>query len=112
MKIMPIRYITDMESSLRFFQAIGLEADSGSHPASWAELNGRSGILALHAAPAEYAGQCELAFVTDEPLEGVVDRLVSAGFQPDAIVDQPFGRSFRVRDPEGVWVQVNEHAAT
>jgi uncharacterized glyoxalase superfamily protein PhnB len=52
----------------------------------------------------------ELAFEAEEPLEDVVARLRAAGFEPvTAIVDESYGRSFRVRDPEGLSIQVNEH---
>jgi hypothetical protein len=33
--------------------------------------------------------------------------LRSAGFDPGPIIDEGFGRSMRVRDPDGVWVQIN-----
>jgi len=52
----------------------------------------------------------ELAFEADEPLEEVVARLRRAGFEPaTAIVDESYGRSFRVCDPEGLSLQINEH---
>jgi hypothetical protein len=40
----------------------------------------------------------------EEPLEAITDRLRSAGFDPGPIMDEGFGRSMRVRDPDGVWV--------
>ena len=36
-------------------------------------------------------------------------RLRSAGFDPGPIVDENFGRSVRVRDPDRVWVQINQY---
>jgi hypothetical protein len=51
-----------------------------------------------------------LAFEADEPPEAIMARLRSAGFDPGPIVDENFGRSVRVRDPDGVWVQINEVA--
>jgi hypothetical protein len=35
--------------------------------------------------------------------------VAGAGFAPGVIVDENFGRSLRVVDPDGVAVQVNEH---
>jgi len=49
------------------------------------------------------------AFEADEPLEAVVARLADAGFPAEPIVDESFGRSFRVRDPDGVYVQINDN---
>jgi hypothetical protein len=46
---------------------------------------------------------------TTEPLEALAERLRAAGFEPEAIVDENFGRSLRVIDPDGVLVQVNEN---
>jgi catechol 2,3-dioxygenase-like lactoylglutathione lyase family enzyme len=109
MKVMPIRYCADMDASARFYRAVGLELGDATRSGSWVELPGAAGVLALHKAPADGVGACELAFEADEPLEEVVDRLRSAGFAPEPIVDESFGRSFRVRDPDGVWVQVNEN---
>lgn len=110
MRIMPIRYCTDMAASARFYQALGLKLAAASRPGTWLELPAASGVLALHATEdPEYVGSCELAFQTVESLEVVAGRLRAAGFEPDPIMDENFGRSLRVRDPDGVRVQINEH---
>jgi hypothetical protein len=122
MKVMPIRYSADVEASVRFYAALGLEAGVSdtpprgpqahravSRPRVWVEMPATAGVLAIHHAPADEAGVCELAFESEEPLEAVVTRLRAAGFDPDAIADENFGRSLRIKDPDGVWVQVNEH---
>ncbi|WP_152730031.1 VOC family protein [Goekera deserti] len=107
---MPIRYCSDVAASARFYRALGLDGGPVSRPGEWAELPAATGMLALHHAGGESpAGSCELAFECDEPLEAVADRLRAAGFTPDGVVDESFGRSLRVADPDGVWVQVNEH---
>jgi len=108
MRVLPIRYCTDVEASTRFYRALGLELGAATRPGSWVELPAAAGILALHKA-AEHAGDCELAFEADEPLEAVVARLAAAGFPAEPIVDESYGRSLRVRDPDGVYVQVNEN---
>ena len=108
MRVLPIRYCADIEASTRFYRALGLELGAATRPGSWVELPAAAGILALHRST-EHAGDCELAFEADEPLEDITQRLRSAGFEPDAIIDEAFGRSVRVLDPDGVWVQVNEH---
>ncbi|HZB51194.1 MAG TPA: VOC family protein [Mycobacteriales bacterium] len=108
MRVLPIRYCADMAASTRFYRALGLALGDATRTGSWVELPAATGALALHRAMAAEAGTCELAFEADEPLEAVADRLRSAGFPPDAIVDESHGRSLRVRDPDGVLVQVNE----
>ena len=109
MRVLPIRYCADMAASTRFYRALGLELGDVTRPGSWVELPAAAGVLALHRADGPDAGRCELAFEADEPLEAVADRLRSAGFAPEPIVDESYGRSLRVRDPDGAWVQVNDH---
>lgn len=108
MRVLPIRYCVDIEASTRFYRVLGLELGAATRPGSWVELPAAAGILALHRS-AQHAGECELAFEADEPLEAVVARLADAGFPAEPIVDESFGRSFRVRDPDGVYVQVNDN---
>lgn len=116
MRVMPIRYSADVAAALAFYRALGLDPDGAASAGVWAELPAASGSLALHRAEAQPGprgehgpGWCELAFVTDEPLDAVRGRLVAAGYAPEGIVDEAFGRSFLVADPDGVLVQVNEH---
>jgi len=115
-RVMPIRYCADVAAALAFYRVLGVDPDAVARPGVWAELPATSGSLALHRAELDAApsaecgpGWCELAFVCDEPLEDVHSRLAAAGYAPDAIVDEAFGRSLRVLDPDGVRVQVNEH---
>ena len=109
MKLMPIRYCADVAASTRFYEALGLTAGSRSRSGGWGELTATTGMLGLHVAGASDAGTCELSFESDEPLESVAARLAAAGFPVEALVDESFGRSLRVQDPDGAWVQVNEH---
>ncbi|UOZ11888.1 VOC family protein [Amycolatopsis sp. WQ 127309] len=109
MRVLPIRYSADVEALTRFYRALGLESGPASRPGGWIELPADGGTLALHRAAAEDAGRCELAFEADEPLEDVADRLRAAGFEPGPVTDEGFGFSLRVRDPDGVWVQINRY---
>lgn len=109
MKVMPIRYVRDVEASVAFYRALGLEVGSVSRPGGWAELASDAGVAAVHAADDANAGTCELAFEADEALEAVAERIRAAGFTPGDIVDESFGRSMQVVDPDGVVVQINEH---
>jgi hypothetical protein len=112
MKVMPIRYVADMEASSRFYAALGLSPGDTSRSGNWAELTGSGGLLALHTARSsqpDKPGDVQLSFETDEPLERLAERLAAAGFEAEAIVDESFGRSLHVVDPDGMLVQVNEH---
>lgn len=108
MRLLPIRYCADVAASTRFYRTLGLELGASTRPGGWVELPAAAGLLALHQAAAD-AGECELAFEADEPLEAVVSRLTAAGYPTEPILDESFGRSVRVRDPDGVYVQVNEN---
>ena len=113
MRVMPIRYTDDIAASAGFLRALGLDDGSRSRGGGWAEMLAGGGAVGPHvAAEAEEprrAGDTELSFVTDEPLEEVRHRLLRAGFGDAHIIDESFGRSLRVTDPDGVLVQVDEH---
>lgn len=108
MRILPIRYSADVDASVRFYEALGLARDTASRPGVWVELATAGGQLAIHRAEAEQPGSCELALAADEPLEAVAKRLTAAGFAGGHILDENFGRSLRVTDPDGTVVQINE----
>jgi catechol 2,3-dioxygenase-like lactoylglutathione lyase family enzyme len=112
MKIVPIRYVADVAASARFYAALGLVPGDSSRSGNWTELSASGGMLGLHTARTseqDVPGRVELAFETAEPLEVLAERLAAAGFEPEAILDENFGRSLHVTDPDGVLVQVNEH---
>jgi catechol 2,3-dioxygenase-like lactoylglutathione lyase family enzyme len=106
MRVLPIRYSSDVEPMTRFYEVLGLRVGSVSRPGGWVELPAEAGTLAIHRGD---AGRCELAFETDERLEDVAARLRAAGYEPGPVIDEGFGRSLRVRDPDGVWVQINAY---
>ena len=114
---MPIRYVRDMDQARKFYETLGLTLDfmsrkprRGPSPV-WAELSGSGGGLGLHYVPGNAtAAGVELGFEADEPLEDVVERLRAAGYEPASeIVDESFGRSFTIHDPEGLLLQINEN---
>ena len=112
MKVMPIRYVADMSASARFYGALGLVASDESRSGNWLELNGTGGLLALHtvrSSQGDEPGHAELSFEAEEPLEAIAERLAGAGFGAGDILDENFGRSLRVTDPDGIAVQVNEN---
>jgi hypothetical protein len=109
MRLVPIRYSSDVEAMTRFYATLGLRTGPVSRPGGWVELPAAGGMLAIHRGDRADDGRCELAFETDEPLEDVAARLRAAGYEPGPVIDEGFGRSLRVPDPDGVWVQVNAY---
>lgn len=107
MKLVPIRYTKDAAALARFYEALGLEMEAASRPGRWLELAAVNAMLAIHLADEGDAARCEVAFESDEPLERVAERLQAAGFEPGPVMDENFGQSLRVLDPDGVWVQIN-----
>jgi predicted enzyme related to lactoylglutathione lyase len=119
MKPVAIRYVRDVERAREFYQALGLAHDYSTRPTRkgavmWTEMAGDGGMVALHQLPEDGPHvSVELCFEAGEPLEDVVSRLREAGYEPETeIVDESFGRSFQVRDPEGLLIQVDEHDRT
>lgn len=112
MKVLPIRYTDDIEAMVRFYVALGLVLNTVSRAGGWVDLTAAGGLVGLHVAsrtePATTSGRCELSFDSDERLDDVVARLHAAGYADAHIIDEAFGRSLRVTDPDGVPLQVNE----
>jgi catechol 2,3-dioxygenase-like lactoylglutathione lyase family enzyme len=116
MHLMPIVYITDMNRSIAFYEALGLRVSAKQRNDYWTELSLGDAILALHKdanLPDPHHNQrLILTLVTHEPLENLVEQLGRAGIQPKrAIADEAFGRSLLLHDPDGLPVQINEHEA-
>lgn len=112
MKIMPIVYVTNMPASVDFYERLGLTPNTQDRSGMWFELTLGDAVLALHTIaqrPAREGQQMSLSFVSVEPLETVIERVRDNGLNPDDIVDEAFGRSFRITDPDGLTIQINEH---
>lgn len=113
MKVMPIRYVANVDATEHFYAALGLSPDQRSRSGDWLELQCSGGLLALHtaaaASPPRSPGDVDLCFVTEEPLEAVVARLDAVGATHDGIADENLGRLLRATDPDGLVIQVNEH---
>lgn len=112
MKIMPIVYVSNMEQSVAFYEALGLKAKTQDRSGMWFELALGDAILALHLAdklPEQKQQRIQLTFISSEPLENLLTRLEKHRVQLEGIVDEAFGRSFKVYDPDGLMIQINEH---
>lgn len=112
MRVMPIRYTEDIEAMVRFYGALGLGLNTVSRAGGWVDLTAAGGMVGLHIASkteqAMTSGRCEISFESDERLDDVVARLHAAGYADAHIIDEAFGRSLRVTDPDGVPLQVNQ----
>jgi catechol 2,3-dioxygenase-like lactoylglutathione lyase family enzyme len=109
-------YVSDVEQSLPFYQALGFKLRTLHRRGGWAELLFGNAVLALHATsnlpPANY-GRVQLCFEAHEPLEKLEARLHEVGIDaPAGIVDENYGRTLQVLDPDGYLIQVNEHDRT
>lgn len=106
--VLPIRYVADVEASRDFYAGLGLTVRQGPGAAVWVRLTAPAGGLGVHASAVSQGrppGATELGFATDEPLEEVARRLQRSGC-PYELVEENFGRSIRVTDPDGVVVQI------
>lgn len=113
MKVCPVRFTDDVAAMRRFLEALGMRARISATGGGWVDLTvGTEGLAALHAAAtSEFghrAGETTLSFESEEPLEGVRDRLHAAGFADAHIIDEAYGRMLVVTDPDGIEVIVNE----
>lgn len=113
MRIELVLSVSDVERSARFLELIGLKLGPRGLSRMWAELWCGQGFIGLHRndqiAP-HHPERLHLCIATEEPLEQVVQRLRDAGMALEReISDESFGRSIRVRDPDGLLVQVNQH---
>jgi predicted lactoylglutathione lyase len=108
--LMPIIYVTDMTKSLQFYRAIG---STVRHEGKvWTELQMGSAAMALHLTNTIEQGhqQMGLALTSHLRLEEVITRLQGTGVVVEQeIVDEAFGRSLTIFDPDGLPIQINEH---
>jgi len=113
MRVRPVRFTYDVAAMRRFLEALGLQPRIASEGGGWVDFTiDSSGMIALHDAttPTQTgytAGQTSLSFEADEPLEPLRDRLRRAGFADAHIVDEAYGRTLFVTDPDGVWVAID-----
>lgn len=108
--VLPIRYVADVEASRRFYEGLGLTFRADQSVAVWAQLDAAAGAVGVHDAAVSKGrppGTVELGFSTDEPLEDVSARLTADGYE-HTLVEEDFGRSIRVTDPDGVVLQIQE----
>lgn len=118
MQPVPIVLSTDLTQSIRFWEALGYEVDTGTRTTTWAAMMRDGHVVGLHTAEAalpdaDGPSRFWLNLIADEPLEKVRARFQEAGITVDRdIADETFGRSLQVRDPDGTWIWVVEYDDT
>ncbi|WP_406309186.1 VOC family protein [Streptomyces sp. NBC_00623] len=108
--VLPIRYVADVAASRHFYAGLGLIFQPDVSVDVWAQLAADAGAVGIHDAAVSQGrppGTTELGFATDERLEDIAERLARSGYDYD-LVDENFGRSVRVTDPDGVVLQIQE----
>lgn len=108
--VLPIRYVADVEATRRFYAGLGLRLDPAASLDVFALLDADAGALGIHDAAfskGRAPGTVELGLVTDERLEDLSARLSAEGYRPQ-IVEENFGRSLRLTDPDGVLLQIQQ----
>ena len=108
MKLMPILHVSDVNRSLEFYSALGFATLLTGRSGNWAEMSLGDAILGLHHTDPvpPITGRIELCLLSQEPLEQLLERLQ---IERPFIVDEAFGRSFVLHDPDGNAIQINEH---
>jgi hypothetical protein len=110
LSLLPIVYVTDMYRSIRFYRALGCSVLSKGGMWTQLELGGRH--LALHRVEhgSGPSNRMALALSAHRPLENIREELQSGGITPAGdILDEAFGRSLLIYDPDGLPIQINEH---
>ncbi len=100
----------DLERSRAFYQLLGLTFASHAHgkgPTHYANET-PDFLLELYPAPTpDYTDQTALGFAVDD-LSSLHAQLTSAGLAPGAIVHNPWGTTFVIRDPDGRRVELKQ----
>lgn len=102
---------SDLERSRAFYELLGLRFTMhahGSGPEHYAHEDER-GVFELYPRKEESAAgdQAGLGFAVPD-LEQSHAVFAAAGFEPGAVKDNPWGRSFVVRDPDGRRVEISQ----
>lgn len=102
--VLPLWYTPDPRTARGVLEAVGATPRITGDDGTWADLVcSGGGLVAVHAD--ERAGTV-LSFEHDGPLEDLQERLTAVGVEA-ALVDETYGRSLRVPDPDGrtpIWV--------
>jgi len=119
MKMAVFVLASDLEKSVAFYEALGfgpaVEVNEGSGLPAHIKLRhlrlGETGVLLCTGNADVPAASDRTAISLDmepgENLEEYRETCLSRGLDVSEIIQEPFGRIFWVRDPDGVSVQIN-----
>ncbi|MEA2002205.1 MAG: VOC family protein [Actinomycetota bacterium] len=113
MKLMPLVYVTDMDRAVGFYSKLLPASTIVTASPYWTELQVGGASLALHLSEmVDHAGDgVGVSLDAATSLEYVIAQLNEAGIATKGeICAQPFGRSVTIEDPDGLVIQINEHA--
>jgi catechol 2,3-dioxygenase-like lactoylglutathione lyase family enzyme len=97
----------DIDATRRFYECLGLAFVEHTHPRGPRHYAHEDGELVLELYPAAQAGSdCAGVGVVVEDLSAAAARLTGAGFAPGETAEQPWGRTFVVRDADDRRVEV------
>ena len=102
----------DLEAARAFYESFGLRFAKhahGSGPEHYAHEDAL-GVFELYSAAGIADDKTGLGFGAPD-LESMYQRLSSAGYAPQPIRQNPWGKTFVVRDPDGRRVEVKEVTA-
>lgn len=104
-------HASDVARSLEWYGRLGFYLRRVGRHGGWAELEWGDTLLFLHPAPTPRpAGFAMPGFEVTEPLETVAGRLSDAGLLSEInILDEGFGRTLTLTDPDGYEWQLLEH---
>jgi catechol 2,3-dioxygenase-like lactoylglutathione lyase family enzyme len=100
----------DIEASRRFYEVLDLRFEAHAHgdgPRHYACVDER-GVLELYPATVPATGDRTGVGFELPDFEAVLARFAAAGFQPQPVRLNPWGRTFVVRDPDDRRVEIKE----
>lgn len=107
MKILTIRYSSDLSRAEKFYELLGLKLNADTSSPVWRDMQAGAGSVAIHP-KTDDSPEFEFSLETAEKLEEVQARLVSGGFEPGVIDAEEHGRYLLIVDPDGIQLRINE----
>ena len=111
MKLQPIIDTTEMDQTVDWYSTV-LSTRPAYRSDVWTSFSVGGANLGIHRVdqlPSE--SRVELSLVADVPLEELLhDFAAQAVTVERGVQEETFGRSLVVKDPDGLLVQINEHA--
>ncbi|GAA3646897.1 hypothetical protein [Microbacterium marinilacus] len=106
----PIWFAHDLDEPRRLLEALGLRAQIVGDRGGWVDLaapgGGAVGLHAVATADMADAPSIGLSFLAAGDLDALARRVRAAGFDA-AVIDESYGRTIRIPDPDGgeeIWI--------